>query len=79
MQEYLSILDRHPGDSDKLFYFTECYSRLRVAQIQWNHYLGRYYTYFIVVIVTTLILNVYEAVTAHTPKAMFVVFIIVCH
>ncbi|CAG7723023.1 unnamed protein product [Allacma fusca] len=71
VQEYLSIMHRNPGTSDKLSYFPKCYSTLRVAQIQWNHYLGRYYTYYIVVIVTTLILNVYEAVTAHTAKALF--------
>ncbi|CAG7816126.1 unnamed protein product [Allacma fusca] len=75
MQEYLSILIRDPGASDKLLYFAKCYSRLRVAQIQWNYYLGHYYTYYIVVVVTSLTLNVYQAVTAHSPKAMFAVFV----
>ncbi|CAG7722989.1 unnamed protein product [Allacma fusca] len=74
-QAYIT-LDRDPGASDDLLYFTKCYPTLRVAQIQWNHYLGRYYTYYIVIVVTTMILNVYEAVTAHTPKALFAVVVI---
>ncbi|CAG7700050.1 unnamed protein product, partial [Allacma fusca] len=76
MQEYLSILGRDSGASEKLFCFMKCYPKLRVAQIQWNHYAGRFYTYNIVVCVTSMTLNVYEAVTAHTTKSIFALIVV---